>query len=277
MKTDTSKKYYRRRGQKINTLKRGVYVLPNFLTSLSMLFGFFSVVSTMQGNFLHAAWAIVIAGMFDGLDGRIARMTNTTTKFGVEYDSLADLVSFGVAPAVLAYGWVLNQYGRWGWLAAFLYVACGAIRLARFNVLSGTSKSGFFYGLPIPAAAGMIASDVIFCIHFNFADKHVLSVLLLLTIYIIAFLMVSTIRFKSFKDLDFRSRKPFYSVVVAILLICVVVSEPQIMLFTMAVIYLLSGPAGYVLYRARRGRGKTVEKNNVVKAEVTNGWKKTKS
>jgi CDP-diacylglycerol--serine O-phosphatidyltransferase len=273
MKTQPSRRYYRRKGQRINTLKRGVYILPNFLTSLSLFFGFYSIVSTMKGNFVWAAWTIVIAGLFDGLDGRIARMTHTTTKFGVEYDSLCDLVAFGVAPAVLAYGLVLNQYGRWGWLAAFLYVACGAIRLARFNTLTGVVKSIFFQGLPIPAAAGMVASTVLFCFHFNIVDKKLLSIFLLLTIYVLAFLMVSTIRFKSFKELDLGTRKPFSAGIVAILLICIIASEPQIMLFSIGLIYIFFGLLGYFMYIVRKKR---MQINNKIKPEDKDDWEKTK-
>jgi CDP-diacylglycerol--serine O-phosphatidyltransferase len=245
-----------RRGARIDTLKKGVYILPNFLTSLSLFCGFFSVVATMRGDFLQAAWAIVIASVFDGLDGRIARMTKTTSLFGVEYDSLSDLVAFGIAPAVLAYGWVLGHYGRWGWMAAFLYVACGAIRLARFNVMTATAKNTFFTGLPIPAAAGMVATTAIFCFHTGIDDKKILCILFLITIYLLAFLMVSTIRYQSFKDLDFASRKPFNSVVIAILLIYIVASEPQVTLFAMALVYAFSGPVTLGLRAARMTKEK---------------------
>ncbi len=235
------KKDYRKKHPKMDTIKKGVYILPNFLTSMGLFCGFFAIISIMQGDYLRAAWAIVIAGVFDGLDGRIARMTNTTSRFGLEYDSLADLVAFGVAPALLSYSWVLDQYGRLGWLAAFLYVGCGAVRLARFNVMAGTEKSGFFQGMPIPGAAGMVASTVIFCFHFNFVDKIPLSIIFVLMIFLLAFLMVSSIRFRSFKDLDLRSRKPFSSVVLVIMLIVIIAAEPQIMLFSIGVLYLLSG------------------------------------
>lgn len=270
MKLQTSRRYYRRKGPRIDTLKKGVYILPNFLTSLSLLFGFYSIVSTLHGDFLRAAWAVVIAGVFDSLDGRIARMIHSTTKFGVEYDSLSDLVAFGVAPAVLAHGLVLHQYGRWGWLAAFLYVACGAIRLARFNasVNTVTVKTKFFQGLPIPGAAGMVVTTVIFCFHFNIVDTKLVSIFFLLTIYAVAFLMVSSIRFTSFKDLDLRSKKPVNSVIVVILLICVFASEPQIMLFAIGVIYLFSGPAGYVFNLTRKKR---VKKKEVIQAGDSDG------
>lgn len=245
-----------RRGPQMDRLKKGVYILPNFLTSLSLLCGFYAIVATMQGHYLYAAWAIIVSGLFDGLDGRIARMTGTTSRFGVEYDSLADLVAFGVAPAVLAFGWVLSAHGRWGWVAAFLYVACGAIRLARFNVQSsgGGGSGSYFTGLPIPAAAGMVATTVIFCFHLDIADKMLLSILFVVLIYVLAFLMVSTLRFQSFKQFDFRNRKPFNSVVIAILLIYIVASEPQIMLFAMCLTYALSGPVGYAMHLTKKKR-----------------------
>ncbi len=249
-----------RRGEQIGKLKKGVFILPNFLTSLSLFCGFYAIVATMRGDFLQAAWAIIVSGLFDGLDGRIARMTNTTSKFGVEYDSLADLVAFGVAPAVLAFGWVLSGYGRWGWVAAFLYVACGAIRLARFNVQSSSgSKGNYFTGLPIPAAAGMVATTAIFCFHLDIANRALLSILFIGMIYVLAFLMISTIRFQSFKQFDFRNRKPFNAVVIAIVLIYIVASAPQIMLFAMGLTYVLSGPIGYVIYLMKRGRNRVHE------------------
>lgn len=253
-------KYYRKKQKKMNALKKGVYIFPNFLTSMGLFCGFFSIISTMQGDYVRAAWAIIIAGVFDGLDGRIARMTHTTSKFGLEYDSLSDLVAFGVAPALLSYSWVLDQYGRLGWLAAFLYVACGAIRLARFNVMAGSVKNGFFQGLPIPGAAGIVSTTLIFCFHFNFTDKTPLSIIYVLIIFLLAFLMVSNIRFRSFKDLDLKNRKPISSVVLVILLIVVIAAEPQIMLFGIGVLYLLSGLIFHVRDVMKR---KTVNESNL--------------
>jgi len=249
-----------RRTARIDQLKKGVYILPNFLTSLSLFCGFFSIISSLQGNFLNAAWAIVVASVFDGLDGRIARMTKSTSRFGVEYDSLSDLIAFGVAPAVLAYGWVLGAWGRWGWMAAFLYVACGAIRLARFNVQTTALKGNFFTGLPIPAAANVVATTAIFCFHVGISDKQLLSILFLLCIYILGFLMVSTIKYQSFKQIDFKSRTPFNSVILAVLLIYVVASEPQLMLFLMSLVYAFSGPVALVLrlLRSKRAHQQTV-------------------
>jgi len=273
-----AKRYKGRRSPKIDTLKKGVYILPNFLTSLSLFCGFYAIVISMQGNYHKAAWAIIIAALFDGLDGRIARMTHTTTKFGVEFDSLSDLVAFGVAPAVLAYAWALNQYGRWGWAAAFLYVACGAMRLARFNVLAGAGKTSYFMGLPIPAAAGTVSSTAILCLHFGIADRQVLSVIFLLTIYMLAFLMVSSIRYQSFKQLDLKKRKPFNTLLIAILLIYVTAIEREIVLFAMAITYMISGPVNYIGYmvRKRQRKEKTYD-INVIQAEDTNAIEKTKS
>ncbi|MCX8044762.1 MAG: CDP-diacylglycerol--serine O-phosphatidyltransferase [Desulfobacterota bacterium] len=258
-----------KKAPRIATLKKGVYILPNFLTSLSLFCGFVSIVASLQGDFVKAAWAIVVASVFDGLDGRIARMTKTTSRFGVEYDSLSDLVAFGVAPAVLAYSWVLSGWGRWGWMAAFLYVACGAIRLARFNVQTATSKGSYFTGLPIPAAAGMVATTTIFCLHIGASDKQLLRICFLLAIYVLGFLMVSTISYQSFKQIDFKSRTPFNSVILAVLLIYVVALEPQLMLFVMALVYAFSGPAALVgrLVRSRKASQPVVQSMTVNKEQ----------
>ncbi len=247
-----NKRFYRRKQERIDALRKGVYILPNFLTSLSLFCGFYSIIATMQGEFSRAAWAVIISAVFDGLDGRIARLTHSTSRFGVEYDSLADLTAFGVAPGVLAYGWVLNQYGRWGWLAAFLFVACGAMRLARFNVQAGSASSRYFLGLPIPAAAGMVATTVLLCLHLGIENVYVVSAFMLFILYAMAFLMVSTLRYESFKNLDYLGRKPFNAVMIVILLICIVASEPQIILCFMAALYVFSGPVSYVLYLLRK-------------------------
>jgi CDP-diacylglycerol--serine O-phosphatidyltransferase len=232
--------------------KKGVYLLPNILTSMSLFCGFYAIVATMQGSYVLGAWVIILATVFDGLDGRVARMTHTTSRFGLEYDSLSDLVAFGVAPAVLSFGLVLNQFGRVGWLAAFLFCACGAMRLARFNTLSGSIPGGFFQGLPIPVAAGMLSASIIFLNHHNLDDKIFLSYFLMALIYGLAFLMVSTIRFRSFKDFNLHSRRPFSAVFVAILVIVVVAMEPETMLFCIGVFYIGSALVEHVLYLTRR-------------------------
>jgi len=251
MSTNRFRRKYPRHERPHIDYKKGVYLLPNILTSMSLFCGFYAIVATMQANYVMGAWLIILASVFDGLDGRVARMTHTTSRFGLEYDSLCDLVAFGVAPAVLSYGLVLHQFGRVGWLAAFLFCACGAMRLARFNTLSGSIPGAFFQGLPIPVAAGMLSTSIIFLDYYDLNDKTFLSYFLMAAIYGLAFLMVSTIRFRSFKNFNLRSRKPFSAVFIAILVIVVVAMEPETMLFCIGVIYIGSGLVEYVLYRLR--------------------------
>jgi len=224
-------------------LRRGVYLLPNLLTTGGLFSGFYSIVATMNGNYYLAAWFILIAAIFDGLDGKVARLTNTTSKFGVEYDSLADLVAFGVAPGLMMYAWALKPFGKMGWLAAFLYVVCGALRLARFNVQITTVESKRFVGLPIPGAAWMAASLVIFFHHMG-GTGTIKKVSVLLLIYVLAALMVSNIRYYAFKDPELFRRQPFGFLVLAIIFIIVIVAQPEIMIFALACLFVASGPIG---------------------------------
>lgn len=226
-------------------VRKGVYILPNLLTSGCLVGGFYAIIAVYNGDYIIAAIAIMVAFFFDGVDGRVARLTRTTSRFGVEYDSLADLVAFGVAPSVLAFSWALQPFGRFGWLAAFLYVACGALRLARFNVQFGTVESRFFRGLPIPMAASFIAASV-FLLHHLGEEGETKHLSLLVMIYVLAFLMVSNIRYPSFKNLELLKRKPFSTLVAMILIIVVVVARPEIMLFILSSLYLLIGPASIV-------------------------------
>jgi CDP-diacylglycerol--serine O-phosphatidyltransferase len=173
------------------SLHKGVYILPNLFTTAGLFLGVYAVIASSNGDFLAAAVCIVIAHLCDGLDGRIARLTNTTSQFGVEYDSLADLVAFGVAPGILAYRWALEPWGAWGWLAVSLFVACGALRLARFNVQSSHAEKRTFVGLPIPAAADMIAATVLLYYFFGGQGATNKHLVLLLLVYALALLMVS--------------------------------------------------------------------------------------
>ncbi|BCO09640.1 CDP-diacylglycerol--serine O-phosphatidyltransferase [Desulfolithobacter dissulfuricans] len=235
------------------------YPLPCMLTCSSLFSGFYSIVASINGNFFAAAIAILVAAIFDGLDGRVARMTGSTSRFGMELDSLCDLVSFGVAPALLAYLWALLPYGRYGWLAAFLYVATTALRLARFNsAVEDNSASHDFVGLPCPAAAGMIATTVMFA-HFLGATETVKHLSLLLLVYVLSYLMVSTHRYLSFKQPTYRKGKSFQMVVGMILFIILLATEPPVTLFAVAFLYVLSGPAMAMYQFATRAKSRDLE------------------
>jgi CDP-diacylglycerol---serine O-phosphatidyltransferase len=198
-----------------------------------------------------AALAVLVSCVFDILDGKVARLTKATSRFGVEYDSLADLVAFGVGPGLLVYLWALRPFGRVGWLAAFVFVACGALRLARFNVQVGTVSSKYFVGLPIPGAAVMIATTVLFLDGLEIASPHLLGVPLLVFTYLLGFLMVSTIPFNSFKDFEFVKSKPMPVLFLVIVLVTVVAVSPGPMMFTLLLTYVISGPLEYLLKRHR--------------------------
>ena len=228
--------------------QRMIHPLPCLFTTASLLSGFYAIISAINGNFFHAAVAIIVAGVFDGLDGRVARLTKTTSIFGMEFDSLSDLVSFGVAPGLLAYLWALEPYGRYGWLAAFLYVATTALRLARFNSLALEKSPKEFVGLPCPAAAGMIATTVLFS-HYLGATETVKHVSILILVYLLSYLMVSNIRYLSFKHPAAKRKKTFQVTVAMVLLVILVAAEPPLTLFVIGMVYVLSGPFS-AAYRA---------------------------
>jgi len=214
---------------------RKIYIVPNIVTTANMFCGFYSVVLSMQGEFTSAAWTIMAAAIFDALDGRIARLAKATSQFGVEYDSLSDLISFGMAPAILIYRWTLEPYGRLGWLAGFLFLACAALRLARFNCNTASVPKGFFQGLPSPAAAGMMANLVIFghatgwpVEGAEFVSRQHVALGIDLSI---ASLMVSTIRFPSFKELNWKSRATFGYLVVGVLIMILIAVKPEVTIF----------------------------------------------
>ncbi|OQY19775.1 MAG: CDP-diacylglycerol--serine O-phosphatidyltransferase [Desulfobacteraceae bacterium 4572_35.1] len=239
-------------------LRRGVYILPNLVTTGSLFAGFYGIIASMNGKYDVAAWFILVSAVFDALDGKVARLTHTTSQFGVEYDSLADLVSFGVAPAVLMYSWALQPFGKLGWLAAFLYVVCGALRLARFNVQVETVESKNFIGLPIPAAASMVAACVLLFYHLG-GSGTIRMVSVLLLIYVLALLMVSNIKYYSFKDPELLKKRPFGMLVLAVVLIIVVVAEPEVMFFLMFLSYSLFSPIREgLLFVRRRREGKVL-------------------
>jgi len=222
-------------------LRRGIFFLPNIFTTLNMFCGFYAVIASLNGKFITAAVSIVIAGVFDNLDGKIARATNTTSKFGVEYDSLADLISFGLAPGLMMYLWALESLGRMGWLAAFLYTACGALRLARFNTQVGTISSDYFLGLPIPAAAGMNAVTILIFHKFNITG-HSFPIFILVMLYVLSFLMVSSIKYNSFKKPELFKKMNFNFLVASILILIFIAAQPSIALFLFGAAYVVSGP-----------------------------------
>ncbi len=232
-------------------MRKGIYILPNLLTVTGMFFGFNSVINSIRGEFKDAAWAILIAAVFDALDGWVARMTKSSSRFGVELDSLSDLVSFGIAPALLFYIWALEPFHRLGWVGAFLFVACGALRLARFNVQMVGSEKKYFTGLPIPGAAGVIATFVIF--HEDvFGGAPDKNVVLLVMVYSLALLMISTIRFHSIKELNVKDRRPFWMLLVALVILVSIALNPPVMLFVFSIGYVAWAIVEYVLTFSKR-------------------------
>ena len=221
---------------------RGIYLLPNLFTTFGIFCGFYGMVASISGNFADAAFALFIAMLMDAFDGRVARMTGTESAFGAEYDSLADIVSFGVAPALIVYNWAgLQQLGKVGWLAAFAFVACGALRLARFNVMHGSDDKKYFQGLSIPSAAAVLVGMVWFG-EVSGWDAKTLAVPVAIITGITALLMVSNFRYHSFKDVDWKGKVPFVAVLVMVLIIIMVAWNPPIVLFPVFVLYALSGP-----------------------------------
>jgi len=232
--------------------RRGIYLLPNLLTTGAMFGGFYSILSAMSGRFEAAAIAIFVAMLFDGLDGRVARMTNTQSDFGVQYDSLSDMVSFGVAPAILSYSWMIHILGKPGWAAAFIYASCAALRLARFNVQSGSIDKRFFIGLPSPPAAALIAAMV--WTGYDAESSRQLAVLAALVTSCLGILMVLNVPYNSFKDLDFRGRVPFAGIIAVAMSLAIIFINPPIVLLLMSITYAVSGPSWMLWRKIRRGR-----------------------
>lgn len=230
--------------------RRGIYLLPNALTTASLFSGFYAIVSAANGMFDNAAIAIFVSMVLDGLDGRVARLTNTQSKFGEEYDSLADMVAFGVAPGLVAFFWSLNQLDQVGWAITFIYVAGAALRLARFNTQIGSVEKKYFVGLASPAAAAVVAG-LVWCFH----EYEPATWLTLMTIIVVGgsgVLMVSNILYRSFKDLDMRGRVPFAAILLVVLGFVVIALDPATVLFIAFLIYALSGPARSLVRKGGR-------------------------
>ncbi|HDS1213521.1 CDP-diacylglycerol--serine O-phosphatidyltransferase [Shewanella algae] len=220
---------------------RGIYLLPNLMTTAGLFSGFYAVIASMNGYFEASAIAVFVAMLFDGLDGRLARLTNTQSAFGAEYDSMADMVSFGMAPALIAYNWGLSELGKIGWLAAFIYCAGAALRLARFNTQVGVADKRFFQGLASPAAAALIAGSVWLGQGYG-VSGHDIGILVALVTAVAGLLMVSNFRYHSFKEVDWRGKVNFLVILLVVAVFVVISVEPALILCLLFYLYALSGP-----------------------------------
>jgi len=242
------------RDRKESPTNRGVFILPNLLTTAGLFCGVFSIAQTLEGFHFTAALAILGALLFDILDGRVARITHTTSAFGVEYDSLCDLVSFGVAPALLIFQWALEPWGVWGWLATALIICCAALRLARFNTMVGIVSGGYFMGLPVPASATALASLVLMYSYIGksgLPDKHVA---LLLVTYGLAALMVSAVPYPSFKHMKLHKRQPLWLLILLILVLKVLIARLELVVFVGITLYIATGPCVWIWRQFHRHR-----------------------
>lgn len=234
---------------------RGIYLLPNLFTTGALFCGFFAIIASINGRFEAAAISIFAAMLFDGLDGRIARLTNTQSKFGVEYDSLSDMVSFGVAPSLVVYNWGLFSLGKFGWAASFIFLACAALRLARFNTQAGTTDNRFFTGLASPPAAALLAGTVWFSYETGWQFEHLplsMAVIAGIITVISGLLMIVNIPYYSFKDIDLHGRVPFVMMILVVLLFGLIMLDPPRVLLVMALVYAFSGPVIAIVNKMRK-------------------------
>ncbi len=237
--------------------RRGIYILPNLFTTAALFAGFYSIVAAMNSHFESAAIAIFVAMILDGMDGRIARLTNTQTDFGVQYDSLSDMVSFGLAPALVVYQWSLYGLGKLGWVGSFVFAASAALRLARFNTQAASADKRFFQGLPCPAAAALIAGLIWFGSSQGLWDGTTITYVSFPLTVVAGILMVSNIRYHSFKQFDLKGRMPFIAGLMIVLVFALIASKPPLVLFMLALIYAISGPVlTLILIRKRRAERK---------------------
>ena len=232
-----------------STFAKSVFLLPSLMTLASMFAGFYAIIAVMHGRFIHACLAIFIAMLFDALDGRLARLTNTQTEFGAQLDSIADMVSFGVAPAVLLYVFALAPLGKIGWLLAFLYAACTGLRLAKFNI-APTDKS-YFYGLATPAAAAVVASLVWVIQQYHLQTEWVHNLVPIITV-ILALLKVSSVPYHSFKDVDLRAKVSLLAVIILMIIFILIWDDPARVLLIFATLYAISGPVFWCVAQQRK-------------------------
>ncbi len=237
--------------------RKGIYILPNLFTTAGLFAGFYAIVQATKGQFETAAIAVFIAMVMDTLDGRVARLTSTSSDFGVEYDSLVDMVAFGLTPALVMYEWSLTHNGKLGWLVAFLYVAAAALRLARFNTQKVMDRR-YFQGMPSPAAAALLAASVWVMESYGLQGKGMQGLALVLT-FATAAAMVSNIRYRSFKDLDLKGKVPFVALLALVLGFVLIAFDPPRVLFVLFFGYFLSGPVMVLVDRRRRGRAQDTD------------------
>lgn len=246
-------------GKKVR--RRGIYLLPNLLTLGALFAGFYAIIAGMSGDFNKAGWAILIASVMDGLDGRVARLTNTQSAFGAQFDSLSDMVSFGVAPALIMFSWALSSLGEAGWAASFIYMSCAALRLARFNVQLGTVDKRFFVGLQSPVAAGLVT--FIPWVGFKYGveiSSGVAFSAAVLTAFT-GILMISNYRYYSFKEIHFRGTVPYVVFLAAVVLLVVIAQNPHEVLLTMCLVYASTGPLVWLYKRIKAKPRKSVDQS----------------
>ncbi|HDZ10279.1 CDP-diacylglycerol--serine O-phosphatidyltransferase [Pseudohongiella sp.] len=253
---DEHEEFVSQDGKKIS--RKGIYLLPNLLTLGALFAGFYAIIAGMNGNFNAAGWAILIAAVLDGLDGRVARMTNTQSAFGAQFDSLADMVSFGVAPALIVFSWTLSSIGNAGWAASFIFMSCAALRLARFNVQLGTVDKRFFMGLQSPVAAGLVTFVVWVAYKYGIEPGVWLSGATAVLTAFVGLLMVSNYRYYSFKEIHFKGTVPYVVFLMAVVLLVVIAQRPHEVLLLMCVVYAISGPV-ISLYRKISARKRKTE------------------
>jgi len=234
------------------TRHRGIYLLPNLFTTAALFAGFYAIVAGMKGQFEHAAIALFVAMIMDGLDGRVARLTGTQSAFGAQYDSLSDMVCFGLTPALVSFNWALSNFGKLGWLAAFIYTAATALRLARFNTqLDSPKDKRFFIGLPCPAAAALVAGMVWLGTDLDISGKK-MGLIVGVTLVSLAVLMVSNLKYYSFKEIDFKGHVPFFTILVVVGIFSIIAWDPPSILFAIFTSYVLSGPGLWCKNRYHR-------------------------
>ena len=239
-------------GKKVT--RRGIYLLPNLLTTASLFSGFFSIVSAINGNFIASGMALFAAQMLDGLDGRVARLTNSQSLFGAQYDSLCDVISFGLAPAIIVFLWGLDSLGQTGWVFSFFYVAAAALRLARFNTYIG-SEDSYFKGLPSPVASGMVVYYVWAMSSYGVQGEEVGSLLAILTAILtgcVSLLMVVNIPYYSFKEIELKKRVPFFSMLFVVFIFALISIDPPIVLALCSFVYVVSGPVIWAVKALRK-------------------------